>query len=251
MSGATRKPAVPADKVTATKARTKSGAKSVPKRPPSKESIRAFLADNPHYLTDNPDVLAAVVPAPRHGDKQVTDLQSFLIERLRAENGKLNSRHAELLATIRTNLSSQGLIHKEARSFHDMIEVTTTVLAVKLNVDVVTLAVENEGNISKHTVAGITLLTPGSVDALMGEDRDVVLNAGIEGRKALYGAGAGLVASEALLRLHASPEAPRGILALASRDASRFDPTQGTELLSFLARVLELCIRTWLGLPRS
>jgi uncharacterized protein YigA (DUF484 family) len=248
MSGATRKPAVPADKTPA----EKSGVKSAPKRPPGKEAIRAFLADNPHYLTDNPDVLSAVVPNPRHAEEQVTDLQSFLIERLRAENSKLS-----MLATTRTNLSSQGLIHKaalsllEARSFHDMIEVTTTVLAVKLNVDVVTLAVENDGNIAKHTVAGITLLAPGSVDALMGEDRDVVLNAGIQGRKALYGSGAGLVASEALLRLHASPESPKGILALASRGASRFDPNQGTELLSFLARVHELCIRTWLGLPRS
>ncbi len=85
----------------------------------------------------------------------------------------------------------------------------------------------------------------------MGPGQDVVLRADIEGDKVLYGSGTGLVASEALLRLHASPEAPAGLLALGARHTTRFDPEQGSELLGFLAQVLELCIRTWLGLPRS
>jgi uncharacterized protein YigA (DUF484 family) len=42
-----------------------------------------------------------------------------------------------------------------------------------------------------------------------------------------------------------------GLLALGSRVEGRFDPSQGTELLGFLARILELCIRTWLELPRE
>ena len=56
---------------------------------------------------------------------------------------------------------------------------------------------------------------------------------------------------QALLRLRPSARAPTGLLALGSRVEGRFDPGQGTELLSFLARILELCIRTWLELPRE
>ncbi|MFM2130688.1 MAG: hypothetical protein RL477_2234 [Pseudomonadota bacterium] len=224
---------------------------------PAKADIRAFLAENPHYLTDNPDVLAAVTPPPRHGGEHVTDLQGFLIARLREENARLDARHAALLATVRANAASQGRIQSaalmilEARSFEELIEIATTDLAVRLDVDIAVLAVEQSGAAGRKPVAGIRLLPPGAVDGIMGNGRDVVLNTNIRGRTDLYGAGAGLVASEALLRLRASPESPTGLLALASRDAARFDPGQGTELLSFLARVIDLCIRTWLGLPRS
>jgi hypothetical protein len=241
----------------------KSGTKTVAKsatarRVPAKPDIRAFLSENPQYLTDHPEVLAAVMPSPRHADGRITDLQGYLIARLRDENVRLKSRHDELLATSRANMTTLSRIHAgalmllEARSFAEMIEVATTDLAVRLGVDVIVLAVENPGHLPPPTVADIRLLAPGEVDRLMGPDQDVVLNAATHGRKSLYGVGAaGLVASEALLRLHASPEAPCGLLALGSRDPDRFDPGQGTELLGFLGRVIELCIRTWLGLPKS
>lgn len=238
------------------------GAKPKPSaEAPSREDVRAFLAENPQYLTDNPDVLAAIVPKARHKDEQVVDMQGFLIGRLRAENAKLKEDHGELLATVRVNAGSQARVHAatlmllESRSFRELIEVATTDLAVRLDVDIAMLGVENEGRMQRHSVSGIRLLAPGTVARVMGDgdgaDRDVVLRSGIKGRKSLYGEGAGLVRSEALLRLAASPEAPTGVLALGSRRADRFDPDHGTELLGFLGRTLELCIRTWLGLPRS
>jgi uncharacterized protein len=59
------------------------------------------------------------------------------------------------------------------------------------------------------------------------------------------------VRSEALLRMHPSIHCPTGVLAIGSRAEGTFDPGQGTELLAFLGRVVELCIRTWLGLPKA
>lgn len=231
--------------------------KSPSPRAPAKADIRAFLAENPHYLTDNPDVLAAVTPEARHKGERVTDLQGYLIARLREENARLDARHADLLATVRANAASQGRIHAaalmilEARSFAELIEIATTDLALRLDIDIAVLAVEETEASGRRTAAGIRLLPAGAVDRILGEGRDVVLNARVKGSPEIYGSGAGLVASEALLRLRASPEAPTGLLALASRDPGRFDPGQGTELLAFLARVIELCIRTWLGLPGS
>jgi uncharacterized protein YigA (DUF484 family) len=67
----------------------------------------------------------------------------------------------------------------------------------------------------------------------------------------IFGPAADLVKSEALLRLHPSSHTPTGIIAIGSRTEGTFDPGQGTELLAFLARVVELCIRTWLGLPKA
>ncbi len=241
-------------------ARAKDGAGAPEKaasRPPAKADIRTFLAENPHYLTDHPEVLATVTPQPRHTGERVTDLQGFLIARLRDENTKLDSRQRDLLATVRANAASQGRIHGavlsilESRSFEELIEIVTTDLAVRLDIDIAVLAVEQAGSFGRKSVAGIRLLPEGAVDMILGDGRDVLLRTVPAGEKAIYGSGTGLVRSEALLRLRASPEAPTGILALASRDPARFDPGQGTELLTFLARVIELCIRTWLGLPKS
>ena len=64
----------------------------------------------------------------------------------------------------------------------------------------------------------------------------------------IFGAGAGLVHSEALLRLDIGGKAPDALLALGSRCDGAFDDGQGTELLGFLARVLEICFRGWLNL---
>ena len=48
------------------------------------------------------------------------------------------------------------------------------------------------------------------------------------------------------MRIKVSPEAPAGVIAFGSRRESTFHPSQGTELLGFLARALEIAIRAWL-----
>lgn len=226
-------------------------------RAPRATDIGAFLAAHPGFIKDHPEILDGLAPDRRDLGAGIVDIQSILIQRLRADNLRLQDLHDDLLATGRANLTRQSRIHGavlsllEARSFRELMEVTTTDLAILLDVDVIVLGVENENGIAERSVSGIRLLEPGSVERLMGTGRDVILNADIKGDKMLYGSATGLVASEALLRLHASNEAPTGILALGARHRHRFDPDQGSEFLGFLARVLELCIRTWLGLPRS
>ncbi len=239
----------------------KKSARTAPKKTvaeaPAAADIGAFLTANPGFIKDHPEILDGLAPDRGELGTGVVDMQSVLIQRLRAEKARLQELHDDLLATGRANLTRQSRIHGavlgllEARSFRELMEITTTDLAIKLDVDVIVLGVENENGIAERSVSGIRLLEPGCVDRLMGTGRDVVLNADIEGDKNLYGSATGLVASEALLRLHASREAPTGILALGARHRHRFDPDQGSEFLGFLALVLGLCIRTWLGLPRS
>lgn len=239
------------------KKRASTASKKTVAKAPASADIGAFLTANPGFIKDHPEILDGLAPERREFGAGVVDMQGALIQRLRTENARLQELHDDLLATGRANLTSQSRIHGavlsllEARSFRELMEVTTTDLAIKLDVDVIVLGVENENGIAERSVSGIRLLEPGSVDRLMGTGRDVLLNADIKGDKILFGSATGLVASEALLRLHASPEAPTGILALGARHRHRFDPDQGSELLGFLAQVLELCIRTWLGLPRS
>jgi len=90
-------------------------------------------------------------------------------------------------------------------------------------------------------------LKAGAVDALLGAERAVLVQADIPGDAALFGGAAGLVRSQALLRVSIGRSAPTGLLCIGARRAGRFHPGLGTELLSFLARVLGITISQWLS----
>ncbi len=138
-----------------------------------------------------------------------------------------------------------------AKSFEQLLQIVTTDLAVLLDVDAVTLAIETVAVPARRVpLAGIRLLKAGAVDALIGRNRHVLLACGIEGDPVLYGGAAGLVRSHALLRLSLSVEGPSGLICIGTRRPGAFYPGLGTELLGFLARALEITMGQWLALGR-
>jgi len=84
---------------------------------------------------------------------------------------------------------------------------------------------------------------------MLGKGALTLLKAVPKGDPLVFGPGANLVRSQALIRLAPSKGSPPGLLALGSRDEKKFHPGQGSELLQFLCRLLERLIRTWLDLP--
>ncbi|MEO0358459.1 MAG: DUF484 family protein, partial [Pseudomonadota bacterium] len=62
----------------------------------------------------------------------------------------------------------------------------------------------------------------------------------------IYGEYAGVVQSEACLKLDFGPGMLPGLLVLGSDDPHQFSPSQGTDLLTFLASVFERAMRRWL-----
>ena len=223
---------------------------------PSANQVADYLRRNPDFLAENAELLEVLTPpAPPRGDG-VVDLQSFMVERLRGQIQSMTEARDALVQAGRTNMAAQSRVHKTvlallaAKSFEQLIEIVTTDLAVMLNLDAVTLGVEKaEQSLPAIRLGGLFQLEPDTVDAMIGKRRRVLLRSDIEGDPALYGAAAGLVASEALIRLNASATTPPAILALGARAPDQFHPGQGTELLIFLGDALELSIRTWLVLP--
>jgi uncharacterized protein YigA (DUF484 family) len=214
--------------------------------------VGAYLIRHPDFLLEQPElVMLLTPPAYRHGDN-VVDMQHFMLQRARDEVAKLNAQQKALIATSRSNLTSQQRIHAAALAvigatgFEQLLQVVTIDLAVLLDVDVMTLCVEADGKL-RPPMAGIQLLPAGTVDRLLGSGRDAMLEDHVRGDPGIFGGGAGLVKSEALLRV-AIPNAPPGLLALGSRRPTKFKPGHGTELLSFLARVVAITISQWLDL---
>jgi len=217
--------------------------------------VVAYLRHHQNFLAEHPDLLQVLTPPAVQRGETVVDMQQFMLQRLQTEIARLKNQQRMLIATSRANLASQSRIHAAvlallgATSFEHLIQIVTTDLAVLLDADVITLGVESSAGVGHLSVRGVQLLERGTVERLFGADRDVLLRGEVEGDPELFGSGAGLVRSAALLRLRVSPQAPAGLLAIGARRANKFHPGQGTELLGFLARSLEVVIAGWLDLP--
>jgi len=216
--------------------------------------IVAYLRRHPDFLDEHPEALRLLRPPGREVGEGVVDFQRFLFDRQREELARLNAEYRNLIVVSRGNLASRNRVHKAALailaapSFGQLIQIVTTDLAVVLDVDVVTMAVENVAGITPRLpVTGIHLLKSGSVEELLGDERAVLYDADVTGDPALFGAAAGLVRSQALLRVRFGRESPIGLLCIGTRKPGRFHPGLGIELLGFLARVVGIAVGLWLN----
>lgn len=225
---------------------------------PGAAAVRAFLKSHPDFLVDNPDLLEVLTPPAQHNGGNVTDLGHFMARRLQEQIARLKLEQRELISTGRANQTAQDQVHRavmvmlDATSFEHLVHIVTRDLADVLDVDVVTLCAEaHNGSATpgRAPTGGVFVLEPGTIDALVGPGSRARLGSDLPADPAIFGPAAGLVRSQALIRLSASRRAPAGLLAIGSRDDDKFDASHGTELLDFLARVLERLFRAWLDLP--
>ncbi len=112
-----------------------------------------------------------------------------------------------------------------------------------LDIDSARLCLEGGGK--GDWPSGAHALAPGVADKLIGRKKDVALLEDAADRRALVGMEKADVKSLALIRLLSGDKSARGVLALGSAETDGFNPRQGTDLLSFLARVIESCMRRW------
>jgi len=220
-----------------------------------------FLRENPDFLERYPQLLSVIRAPERQFEDadeaggEVVDLQGAMLSRMRSELAQREEQSSELIDASRANLQSQNRVHAaviailSARSLDHMIEILTIDLAGLLNVDAVALCLEG-GMVTPTSAQGLRVVPVGTIDKILDVSRTVSLRENVEGDRRIYGEAAGLVRSEAMLRLSVREDAPCALLAMGSREPDRFHTGQGSELLTFLARILEHSIRTWLDLPR-
>ncbi len=218
-------------------------------------AIMAYLVEHPDFVERHPALLRTLTPPSVDRGNGVVDFQRFMVARLQGDLDQLNLENTALIHTARANAHSQSRIHSaalaliEARSLGQLLEVLTGDLMDLLDVDVIAMVVESNGVDLPHVAAsGIRIVEPGAVDGWLGR-RDVLLQGGVAGDPVIYGPGAGLIQSEALLRLNISSRTPEGLVAFGSRDPELFQEGQGTELIAFLGGAIERLLRAWLDLP--
>lgn len=224
--------------------------------PPSDEQVADYLRRNPDFLLRHTELVLSLTPPSRWPDAEgVVDLQVFMIDRLKEEIDRIKGAAEHLIHTSRSNMSTQNRTHEavlallSADDMAALAQVVAEELPPMLDVDVATLCFEaTDRALPALAAPGILRMPKGSVDRMLGgADRDCALSEQMPGDPLIFGDGAGLVESSALVRLDPEGDAPAGVLALGSRHNRTFHSGQGTELITFLAHVVETCVRRFVG----
>lgn len=218
------------------------------------DDVTQWLKSHPDFLQKNPEAIHYLIPPKQQNGKGIADFQTYMIERLKADKTEAIETAKEIVETARHNMNNQTRIHRavlrllEAESFEEFIESITADLTTLLDVDITSLVIESDGQKIPHvTLPGIRIVPAGTLDKWM-TGKNILHQSDISGIETVYGAGANLVRSQVLVRVDVSQKTPPAILAFGSRDPMMFQSGQGTEQVSFLAGVVERCIRSWLHL---
>ena len=217
------------------------------------EAVIAYLKAHPEFLDTHPHILEHLKAPGKKQGKGVVDFQQVLLEKLKSDKSNAQQIQRELIETYRANMNNQNriqtaiLVILEAESFEEFIEAVTQDLPTLLDVDTIHLVIESTSKeIPFVNQAGIRFARQGTVEKWLSTG-DVLLQNNINGHEEIFGPGAGLVKSQALVRLEISQNTPSGIIAFGSRDPEMFQPHQAVDQIGFLAQVVERCFRLWLG----
>lgn len=218
--------------------------------------VRTFLLLNPDFVLHDAELIAQLLPKQDDGEN-VVDMRQFIIAKLQRQVRTLRDIQSDLIEASSLNSLAREQVHAaalamlDAPSFDALVEFITLPdgLARMVGLASATICMEATGHFNRADTIGIRLLERGGVARMMGGTMPYRLVANVQGSEGLYGERAALVHSEALVRLEFSDVTPPGMLALGGLDMEQFHPDQAADLLEFLARIVERCVRLWLDLP--
>ncbi|MBX7146884.1 MAG: DUF484 family protein [Alphaproteobacteria bacterium] len=211
-----------------------------------------YLRHNPDFFIHHPDLLHKLTFPERFMDGNIVDLQKIVLDKLRHDFTQLQVNQETLLANSRDNLSTQNKIHQAilllltATDLSNFIDLLKVDVAVLLDVDVINLSFEeNKLNVETPLLVELPRLPSGTIHAVM-QGVGFLLRDEIIGDSRIFGNMAGVVRSDALMRLTLKPQNTQAILAFGVRHPGYFHAGQGIELLNFLARIIEYCLNLWI-----
>ncbi len=217
----------------------------------SEEKVRNWLLAHPDFLTKNADILTAALPPERTTGEGVIDMQSVLVSRLQKEVADLSETQQGFVHAARNNMHIQEMVHASvqallgASSLSHFVHILTQDLPELLEIDVITLCVE-DGPIPLPDMTGLQRLKEGSIDRANWQDQSIILRPTAPKSKAVFGPAKDLVHSDALIKLDVPSLHANAMIAFGSREPGHFHYDQGTDLMEFLAVVMQSCLQMWL-----
>lgn len=221
-----------------------------------RDLIRSLILADPELVLADDQVMRTLIGASggdATGARRVVDLRDRLVERMEGRLHKLVRTNRSVIAAAYENAAGTGQLHEvvlsliDARDLGTFLRRLTTDTAEVVGVEEARLCLEADVDHPRPAdelaegLEGRVLVVPaGTVDAYLGvsdsPDSGMALREAGEEAEVIFGYP-NRVRSEALLRLDlgGSP----ALLAYGAADPDRFGPEQGTDLLHFLAGVVE------------
>jgi uncharacterized protein YigA (DUF484 family) len=205
--------------------------------------VRRFLADNPDFLREDDGLLAELGLKVAGGN--VVDFGPAAIARVHAAHQREAMQRQQLEEIARANFSAQAQTHGavvdllDARNHSDLAARIDHLAQHRFGLAGAVIALEGD-----HAPAGWKLLVKGQVDLVLG-GHGLARMGLLPTALGLFDARQGEVRSMALVRMAIWEPAREGLLAFGSADPEGFTPDMGSELVAFLARVVERTAERW------
>jgi uncharacterized protein YigA (DUF484 family) len=220
--------------------------------------VSGYLRENPEFLVEHPDLLNILAPPSRWevgNGGNIVDMQTSMLDRMRDESTDLKDAANLLISTTRSNMIIQTrtlaavIAILSADNLERLIHVVYYDFLLLLDIDATSLCLETgEENFQNLNETKIRRISAETVNKILGGvEEPIQLIEHTKDGGVVFGEDAELVKSAAFCRLHLGFGIPNGLLALGSSKKGAFHNGQGTDLLIFLTRVLELTLHRWLA----
>lgn len=207
--------------------------------------VRAFLQAHPELLTSDRELLemlGLVATAPN----RVVDFGRAALARLEAKAARETGARRAVEQLARSNFTAQAQTHAvvvdllESRNHSDLARRLDHGARTRFGLVGAVIGMDGPDAVP----FGWRKLDDGGVDYLLGED-------GLAGMgpdfvsEALFGDLAGHIRSAAVVRMALWSPARHALVAFGSPEPEGFTPEMGSELVAFLARVVERTAERW------
>ena len=216
------------------------------KTPLQPADVRRFLSDNPEFLTGDHGLLDELgLKVAVSGN--VIEFAPAAMARIHAAHQHEATQRQQVEATARANFSAQAQTHGavvdllDARNHSDLARRVDELAQQRFGLAAGVIALETES----HRPAGWRMLVDSQVDMILGGSQRLARMGFAPTALGLFGERSDAIKSMAMVRMAIWEPSRQGLLAFGSADPEGFTEDMGTELVAFLARVVERTAERW------
>jgi uncharacterized protein YigA (DUF484 family) len=209
------------------------------------QDVRRFLSDNPDFLRDDGGLLEELGLKVAAGN--VVDFGPAVMARVHAAHQREATQRQQVEETARANFSAQAQTHGavvdllDSRNHSDLARRVDDLAQNRFGLAAGIIALESDA----PPPAGWKMLVDGQVDMILGGPQRLARMGFAPTALGLFGERGEAIKSMAMVRMAIWEPSRQGLLAFGSADEMGFTEDMGTELVAFLARVVERTAERW------
>jgi len=208
-------------------------------------AVRRFLSDNPEFLRDDDGLLDELGLKVAAGN--VVDFGPAVMARVHAAHQREATQRQQVEETARANFSAQAQTHGavvdllDSRNHSDLARRVDDLAQARFGLAAGIIALETDD----RPPAGWKMLVEGQVDMILGGQQRLARMGFAPTALGLFGERSEIIKSMAMVRMAIWEPSRAALLAFGSTEPEGFTEDMGTELVAFLARVVERTAERW------